>query len=53
MRHVAKVLRSGNSHAIRLPKAFRFDLDEVEVAREGDRGFRPDFMAGGREEPEE
>lgn len=32
----AKVFRSGNSQAVRLPKAFRFDADEVEIFRRGD-----------------
>ena len=75
MPHVAKVFQSGNSQAVRLPKDFRFTVDEVEVTREGDavilrpkadaagpwaslraaldRGFSPDFMAGGREQPDE
>lgn len=33
---VAKVFKSGNSQAVRLPKEFRFDVEEVEVTREGD-----------------
>jgi len=75
MPHIAKVFRSGNSQAVRLPKDFRFAVDEVEVLREGDsvilrprpdtsrrwtslraaieRGFSGDFMAEGREQPEE
>lgn len=36
MRQFAKVFRSGNSQAVRLPKDFRFDVEEVEVSREGD-----------------
>ena len=36
MTQVAKVFKSGNSQAVRLPKAFRFSVDEVEVSREGD-----------------
>ena len=32
----AKVFRSGNSQAVRLPKAFNFDVDEVEILRRGD-----------------
>ena len=36
MPSVAKVFRSGNSQAVRLPKEFRFEVDEVEVLREGD-----------------
>lgn len=35
MPHFAKVFRSGNSQAVRLPKDFRFDVDEVEIIREG------------------
>ena len=36
MPHTAKIFQSGNSQAVRLPKAFRFDVDEVEITREGD-----------------
>ena len=36
MARIAKVFRSGNSQAVRLPKAFRFDVEEVEVWRDGD-----------------
>lgn len=32
----AKVFRSGNSQAVRLPKEFRLDVDEVEISSEGD-----------------
>ncbi len=32
----AKVFRSGNSQAVRLPKQFRFNSDEVEIFRRGD-----------------
>jgi antitoxin VapB len=75
MPHIAKVFQSGNSQAVRLPKDFRFEVDEVEVSREGDalilrprsdatrrwaslhaaveRGFSADFMAEGREQPED
>ena len=31
----AKVFRSGNSQAVRLPKEFRFEAKEVEVFRRG------------------
>lgn len=31
----ARVFRSGNSQAVRLPKAFRFDSKEVEIFRRG------------------
>lgn len=36
MPQTAKIFRSGNSQAVRLPKDFRFEVDEVEVSREGD-----------------
>ena len=36
MTQIAKVFLSGNSQAVRLPKDFRFSVDEVEVTREGD-----------------
>jgi antitoxin VapB len=32
---VAKVFRSGNSQAVRLPKEFRFKAREVEIFRRG------------------
>jgi antitoxin VapB len=32
----AKVFRSGNSQAVRLPKQFRLKSDEVEIFRRGD-----------------
>lgn len=32
----ARVFRSGNSQAVRLPKAFRFKATEVEIFRRGD-----------------
>lgn len=36
MSKVAKIFRSGNSQAVRLPREFRFNVDEVEITREGD-----------------
>lgn len=33
---IAKVFKSGNSQAVRLPKEFRFDATEVEILRRGD-----------------
>lgn len=36
MRTTAKVFKSGNSQAVRLPKAFRFQSSEVEIFRRGD-----------------
>jgi antitoxin VapB len=72
---IAKIFKSGNSQAVRLPKEFRFDADEVEILREGDavilrpkqdasqrwaslraaveRGFSPDFLDEGRQQPED
>lgn len=32
----ARVFRSGNSQAVRLPKKFRFTASEVEIFRRGD-----------------
>ena len=32
----ARIFQSGNSQAVRLPKEFRFDVDEVEILRQGD-----------------
>ena len=32
----ARVFKSGNSQAVRLPKAFRFSCGEVEIFRRGD-----------------
>ena len=31
----ARVFQSGNSQAVRLPKEFRFDADQVEIFRQG------------------
>jgi antitoxin VapB len=33
---LAKVFKSGNSQAVRLPKEFRFDVSEVEIFKRGD-----------------
>jgi antitoxin VapB len=33
---VARVFRSGNSQAVRLPKQYRFKSKEVEIFRRGD-----------------
>ena len=32
----ARVFQSGNSQAVRLPKEFRFKVDQVEIFRQGD-----------------
>ena len=34
--NTAKVFKSGNSQAVRLPKEFQFDVSEVEILRRGD-----------------
>ena len=31
----ARIFKSGNSQAVRLPKEFRFDVDEVDISRRG------------------
>lgn len=31
----ARIFQSGNSQAVRLPKEFRFDIEEVEILRQG------------------
>lgn len=31
-----RVFKSGNSQAVRLPKEFQFDVDEVEILRRGE-----------------
>jgi antitoxin VapB len=33
----AKIFWSGRSQAVRLPKEFRFDTDEVRIRRQGNR----------------
>ena len=33
---LARVFQSGNSQAVRLPKEFRLDVNEVEIFRRGD-----------------
>ena len=32
----AKIFRSGNSHAVRIPKEFQLEGDEVEIQKKGD-----------------
>jgi antitoxin VapB len=32
----AKIFKSGNSQAVRLPKAYQFDVSEVHIFRRGD-----------------
>ncbi len=36
-KQTAKIFQSGGSQAVRLPKAFRLDVEEVFIAREGDK----------------
>lgn len=31
----ARIFQSGNSQAVRLPKEFRFNVDQVEIFRQG------------------
>jgi antitoxin VapB len=33
---LTKVFRSGNSQAVRIPRQYRLDTDEVEIVRRGD-----------------
>lgn len=33
---IARIFKSGNSQAVRLPKEFRFHADQVEITRRGD-----------------
>ena len=34
--HIAKIFMNGRSQAVRLPKDYRFDCDEVFVRKQGD-----------------
>ena len=34
--NTAKIFKSGNSQAVRLPKKFQFDVSEVQIFRRGD-----------------
>ncbi len=34
--NTAKIFKNGNSQAVRLPKEFQFDSNEVEILRRGD-----------------
>ena len=44
---IAKVFQSGNSQAVRLPMEFRFNVDEVEIRREGEEVIlRPRHRSG-------
>ncbi len=36
MTQFAKIFKSGGSQAVRLPKEFRFEAEEVEIFREGE-----------------
>lgn len=43
----ARVFQSGNSQAVRLPKEFRFDVEEVEILRRGEEVIlRPVALSG-------
>ena len=37
MESVAKIFKNGRSQAVRLPKAFRFQGNEVKITKEGDK----------------
>lgn len=37
MTHIAKIFMNGRSQAVRLPKEFRFDCDEVYITKQGDK----------------
>ena len=37
MRRVAKIFKNGRSQAVRLPKEFRFESEEVFIWKEGSR----------------
>ncbi len=67
----AKIFKSGNSQAVRIPKEFQLEGTEVEIQRRGDalilrpkrkswaplleslEKFSDDFMASGREQPDD
>lgn len=34
---IAKIFMNGRSQAVRLPKEFRFDCDEVYITKQGDK----------------
>jgi len=34
--NTAKIFKSGNAQAVRLPKEFQFDVSEVQIFRRGD-----------------
>ncbi len=34
--NTARIFKSGNSQAVRLPKEFRFDVESVEIFRRGE-----------------
>ena len=37
MSHKAKIFMNGRSQAVRLPKEFRFDCEEVYIRKQGDQ----------------
>jgi antitoxin VapB len=44
---MTRVFQSGNSQAVRLPKEFRFDVEEVEIFRRGEEVvLRPVPLSG-------
>ncbi|WP_185234385.1 antitoxin [Teredinibacter franksiae] len=37
LNQIAKIFMNGRSQAVRLPKEFRFDCDEVYISKQGDK----------------
>lgn len=68
---IAKLFQNGRSQAVRLPKEFRMQGNEVKISKQGNKiilepielsweqwfesmtQFSDDFMANGREQPEQ
>ena len=49
---ITKVFRSGNSQAVRIPRQFQVDVDEMEITRRGEELVlrkRPRNLAGAYE----
>lgn len=44
---IARIFKSGNSQAVRLPKEFRFHSDQVEITRRGDEIILREHPANG------
>ena len=48
MGNTAKVFMTGRSQAVRLPKEFRFESDEVRIRKEAMQSFSSPFRGTGR-----